>query len=178
MIEIRRASPPDGGALGEIHAEAWKAAYAPFFAPEFAAQAVRDRRTRWHARVAAGPETVLLASLDGRPLALAFFGPSADRPGLAELYSFYGHPDGWGSGIAAALIDATLCRMSEGGAAGAHLWTLRDTPQSRRFYTKSGFTETGGTRLHDFGDGSPLQQVEYERVFTGPSGRRHHSAHC
>ncbi|MFD3776210.1 hypothetical protein [Streptomyces sp. NPDC058612] len=27
-------------------------------------------------------------------------------------------------------------------------------------------------------DGSPLQQVAYERVFTGPPGRRRHSAHC
>jgi RimJ/RimL family protein N-acetyltransferase len=43
-----------------------------------------------------------------------------------------------------------------------HLWTLRDTPQSRRFYTKCGFTETGATTTRDFGDGNPLAQVEYE----------------
>ncbi|MET9607863.1 GNAT family N-acetyltransferase [Streptomyces sp. NPDC006512] len=169
MIEVRRAAPQDGDVLGEIHVAAWQAAYAPFFAPEFAARAVRDRLTRWHARVNGGPDTVLLAALDGRPLALAFFGPSADRPGLMEIHSFYGHPDGWGSGIATALMEATLHHLRERGAAGAHLWTLRDTPRSRRFYAKSGFSETGAARPHDFGDGLPLQQVEYELVFADTS---------
>ncbi|MEV7728519.1 GNAT family N-acetyltransferase [Streptomyces sp. NPDC087917] len=161
MIEVRRAGPQDGDVLGEIHVAAWAAAHVPFFEAEFAARALRDRRGRWHARVGAGPETVLLATLDGRPLALSFFGPSADRPGLGEIHSFYGHPDGWGSGIAGALMDETLRVLREEGADGAHLWTLRDTPRSRRFYVKSGFTETGAQRPHDFGDGSPLTQVEY-----------------
>ncbi|GAA3260657.1 GNAT family N-acetyltransferase [Streptomyces lavendulae] len=164
MIEIRRAGPADGAVLGEIHAAAWEAAYAPFFAPDFAARAVEDRRHRWHARVGGGAETVLLASVDGRPLALSFFAPSPDRPGLAEIFSVYGHPDGWGSGVAAALMDATLARLREDGFARAHLWTLRGTPQSRRFYAKCGFTETGASRAHDFGDGNPLDQVEYERA--------------
>lgn len=163
MIEIRRAGPADGDALGEIHAAAWEAAYAPFFTPEFAADGVRDRRNRWHARIADGPETVLLAVLDGRPAALAFFGPSESRPGLAEIHSFYAHPDGWGSGVSAALMDETLNRLRAAGYTGAHLWTLRDTPRSRRFYAKSGFAEYGAARAHDFGDGNPLEQVEYER---------------
>ncbi|MER5813028.1 GNAT family N-acetyltransferase [Streptomyces sp. NPDC002033] len=167
MIEIRRAGPADGGALGEIHAAAWEAAYAPFFAPEFAARAVEDRRRRWHARVGAGrPETVLLGAVDGRPLGLTFFAasPGPGGPGLAEIFSVYAHPDGWGSGVAAALMDATLDRLRESGFARAHLWTLRDTPRSRRFYAKCGFHETGASRPYDFGDGNPLEQVEYERT--------------
>jgi hypothetical protein len=43
-----------------------------------------------------------------------------------------------------------------------NLWTLRDTPQSRRFYLKTGFADTGATRQRDFGNGR-LPQVEYER---------------
>ncbi|MFD4135139.1 GNAT family N-acetyltransferase [Streptomyces goshikiensis] len=171
MIEIRRAGPADGEALGRIHAAAWEAAYGPFFAPEFAAREVRSRRTRWHARVAAPAEasagrwgTILLAEVDGRPLALSVFLPSPTRPGLAEIGTFYGHPDGWGTGVAAALMAETLRRLGDAGSAGAHLWTLRDTPRSRRFYVKCGFTETGATRTHDFGDGNPLAQVEYERT--------------
>jgi hypothetical protein len=53
---------------------------------------------------------------------------------------------------------------SASGFPAVHLWTLRDTPQSRRFYVKSGFAETGATRDLDFGDGRPLPQVEYERT--------------
>ncbi|MFE1415623.1 GNAT family N-acetyltransferase [Streptomyces sp. NPDC058746] len=165
MIDVRPAVPGDGDVLGEIHAAAWEAAYAPFFAPGFAAQAVRDRRGRWHARITGqhGRETVLLAVRDGRPLALSFCGPSESRPGLAEVYSCYSHPDGWGSGAAAVLMTETLRHLRAAGFTRVHLWTLRDTPRSRRFYTKAGFFESGGERTFDFGDGNPLVQIEYER---------------
>ncbi|MFJ6940300.1 GNAT family N-acetyltransferase [Streptomyces sp. NPDC101132] len=164
MIEIRRAEPADGDALGEIHAAAWEAAYAPFFDPGFARAGVRDRRSRWHERIAGpDPDTVLLALADGHPLALSWSAPSRERPGSAELYSFYAHPDGWGTGIAAALMTGTLDHLRESGFEGVHLWTLRDTPRSRRFYAKSGFTASGLTRTHDFGDGHPLPQLEYQR---------------
>ncbi|UQX04515.1 GNAT family N-acetyltransferase [Streptomyces sp. RerS4] len=164
MIVLRHAAPGDGHVLGEIHAAAWEAAYAPFFAPEFAADAVRDRLGRWHARITDGPETLLLAELDGRPLALSYYTPSEHRPGSVEILSFYAHPDGWGSGVAAALMTDTLSRLREAGFAHVHLWTLRDTARSRRFYAKSGFAESGRERALDFGDGNPLTQVEYERT--------------
>ncbi|MFI9626233.1 GNAT family N-acetyltransferase [Streptomyces sp. NPDC052042] len=163
MIEVRRAGPGDGDVLGEIHATAWQAAYTPFFDAEFAARGVFSRLTRWHERVERRTDTILLAEQDGRPLALSFFAPSTTRPGQAEIHSFYGHPDGWGSGIATVLMTETLRRLAADGFPRAHLWTLRDTPQSRRFYAKCGFTESGATRTFDFGDGNPLEQVEYER---------------
>jgi GNAT superfamily N-acetyltransferase len=163
VIEVRRALPADGDALGEIHAASWEASYAPLFDPAFAARGVEDRRGRWHGLIAAGAGPILLAARDGRPLALSYALPSESRPGLAEIYSFYGHPDGWGTGVAAALMTETLSCLREEGFASVHLWTLRDTPQSRRFYEKCGFTETGAAKTRDFG-GTPLPQVEYERA--------------
>ncbi|GAA3688192.1 GNAT family N-acetyltransferase [Streptomyces iranensis] len=164
MFTVRRAGQYDGDVLGEIHAAAWEAAYAPFFAPEFAARAVQSRRTRWHKRLAQGAGTILLAEHDSRPLAMSAFGPSSARPGLAEILTFYSHPDSWGSGVAAALMTETLRHLRNDKFAQVHLWTLRDTPRSRHFYAKCGFTERGTARTHDFGDGTPLDQVEYERV--------------
>ncbi|MFC5823824.1 GNAT family N-acetyltransferase [Nonomuraea insulae] len=163
VFTVSPASPADGGAVGEIHAESWKAAYAGFFAQDFFEAAVRDRRGRWHDKLLAEPDaTALLAAVDGRPLAFSYFGPSPARPGWAEIFGFYGHPDGWGSGVASALMTATLTKIGEQGFTRIHLWTLRDTPQSRRFYAKSGFTESGTVRDHDFGDGTLIDQVEYE----------------
>jgi len=156
---LTRTRPADGDALGEIHAAAWEAAYAPFFKPDFAARAVQDRRTRWHRLIADAGLPILLGAVDGRPLVLYY--SVASRPGAAEIYSFYGHPDGWGTGVAAALMAGTLELLRDTGFDRVHLWTLRDTPQSRRFYTKCGFTETGATTTRDFGDGNPLAQVEY-----------------
>ncbi|MGW3559634.1 N-acetyltransferase family protein [Streptomyces sp. NPDC000963] len=161
MFDIRIAGPDDAEALGDVHAAGWEAAYAPFFSPEFAALGVSDRRTRWHARIGEG--TLLLASFEGRPLALSWSGASPRRPDWAEVYGFYGHPDGWGSSIAPALMARTLVHPRAGGHERVHLWTLRDTPRSRRFYEKSGYVPTGASRSHDFGDGNPLAQVEYAR---------------
>ncbi|GAB1516663.1 N-acetyltransferase family protein [Actinophytocola sp. KF-1] len=164
MIDVRQATPADGDALGEVHAAAWAAAYAPFFGPEFAERAVADRLARWHGVLADGRGAVLLAAVGGRPLVLSYSVPSETRPGSAEIVSFYGHPDSWGTGAAAALMAGTLEHLRGTGFTRVHLWTLRDTPQSRRFYTKCGFTETGATTTRDFGDGNPLAQVEYERA--------------
>ncbi|MFG2296058.1 GNAT family N-acetyltransferase [Streptomyces sp. NPDC048603] len=164
MIGVRRAGAGDGDVLGEIHAAAWEKVYAPFFESGFAVREVRSRRTRWHERVAGGTAEILIAELDGRPLALSSFAPSATRPGLAEILSFYNHPDGWGSGIAPVLMTETLRLLRAGRFAEVHLWTLRDTPQSRRFYGKCGFAESGAARSCDFGAGNSLEQVEYHRV--------------
>jgi RimJ/RimL family protein N-acetyltransferase len=159
------ASSSHGDVVGEIHAESWKAAYADFFSPEFFTEAVRLRRNRWHGVLAETEQTVMLAALHGRPLAYSYFGSSPVRQESAEILGFYGHPDGWGSGVAGALMTASLQRMRDDGFRGVHLWTLRDTSQSRRFYAKSGFAESGAVRGHDFGDGNPIQQVEYELSF-------------
>ncbi|GAA3123908.1 hypothetical protein GCM10010485_73100 [Streptosporangium carneum] len=148
--------------MGEVHSESWRAAYSGFFSPEFAAEAIAQRRHKWHGVLAESENTALLAALDGRALAFSYFGPSATRPGSAEIFGFYGHPDGWGSGVASLLMASSLRRIREDGFGHVHLWTLRDTPQSRRFYAKSGFTESGVVRDHDYGDGNPLAQVEYE----------------
>ncbi|MGI5126567.1 N-acetyltransferase family protein [Pseudonocardia sp. CA-107938] len=161
-IAVRPAGVADSAVVGEIHAESWSVAYAPFFEPDFAAGQIADRRIRWTDRLRAGG--VLLGTVGGRPLAFSWAGPSPSRAGIAELYGFYGHPDGWGSGVAAALMAETLAVVRAGGYDRVHLWTMRDTPQSRRFYAKSGFVETGAFRDHDFGDGRPLVQVEYERA--------------
>jgi RimJ/RimL family protein N-acetyltransferase len=164
MIDVRVAQVEDADALGEIHAASWAAAYAPFFAPEFARRNIEDRRHgRWPKRLADGLGSVLLAEVDGRPRALSWYLPSATRAGLGEINGFYGHPDGWGSGVAAALMAETLLRLRAAGFRRVHLWTVRDTPQSRRFYAKCGFTESGATRRYDFGEGNALDQVEYER---------------
>lgn len=162
MIEVRRAGPGDAGVLGEIHAAAWAAAYARFFEPGFAAAAIADRLTRWHELIVDEAGTIMLAALEGRPLVLSRSVASTTRPGSAEIHSCYGHPDGWGTGVAAALMTGTLEVLRDNGFTGVHLWTLRDTPRSRRFYTKCGFTETGVTRAWDYGDGNPLDQVEYQ----------------
>lgn len=168
MFTVTEATPEDGDAVGEIHAESWQAVYAKFFSPEFAAEAVRHRRGKWRGVLLENRDTVMLGALDGRPLAYTYFGASPARPEYAEIFGCYAHPDGWGTGVANALMAATLRRIGEQGFGRVHLWTLRDTAQSRRFYRKIGFTESGAVRGHDFGDGNPIDQVEYALILLRP----------
>jgi GNAT superfamily N-acetyltransferase len=162
-ITVRPATTEEGQTVGEIHAASWAAAYGPLFPEKVARSGIESRLGRWHERLASEKGLVMLGFVGGRPLAMSWSMPSETRPGLAEIYSFYTHPDGWGSGVSMALMDGTLEQLQAQGFDHVHLWTLRDTPQSRRFYTKCGFIETGTTQTRDFGDGIPLAQVEYER---------------
>jgi GNAT superfamily N-acetyltransferase len=155
------AGVADAVAVGEVHSASWAAAYAPLFPVEFAELGVTDRKARWGPRIAAGDGLVMLGLRSGRPLAMSW---SETDGAEAEIHSFYTHPDGWGSGVSAALMSALLARLRACGVTRVRLWTLRDTPQSRRFYLKCGFTETGVTQTRDFGDGNPLHQVEYEQL--------------
>ncbi|MGC4938652.1 GNAT family N-acetyltransferase [Kribbella sp. DT2] len=164
MIDVRPAAPTDGAAVGAVHAASWAAAYAPFFDREFAAAEIDSRLTRWHDRLRNPSGLILLARLDDRPLGLSWSVPSTERPGHGEILSLYAHPDGWGTGVAAELMTTTLEHLRQDGYRQVHLWTLRDTPRSRRFYVKSGFAETGQTRDRDFGDGHPLAQLEFART--------------
>ncbi|WP_432863612.1 GNAT family N-acetyltransferase [Microbispora rosea] len=90
---------------------------------------MRQRRTKWHNVLIGQQGSVMLAALDGRPLALFYRGSSPTRPGSAEIFGFSGRPDGWGTGIASALMIAAFGGLRESGIAHVHLWTLRYTPR-------------------------------------------------
>ncbi|GAA3692122.1 hypothetical protein GCM10022224_067260 [Nonomuraea antimicrobica] len=168
VIAIREAGPGDGDVLGEIHAISWGISHGPLCTPKVAAAGIEERRTKWAAILAEGEDTPLLALLDDRPGAFARFGASSSRPGLAEIHTFFAHPEVWGRGLAAALLAATLDRLREAGYDRVHLWTLRDSAQARRFYAKNGFGETGRRHDHDFGEGPPVALVELERTVSAP----------
>ncbi|WP_219470928.1 GNAT family N-acetyltransferase [Nonomuraea rhizosphaerae] len=164
VITVHPAAPGDGDILGEIHALSWGVSHGPLCAPKVAAAGIEERRAKWHSVLAEGADTILLARLNGRPGAFARFGASTFRPGLAEIHTFFAHPDVWGSGIATALLAAVLDRVRDAGYGDVHLWTLRDSAQARRFYAKHGFTETGRTHDHIFDEGPPLVLIELERA--------------
>ncbi|MEU5567623.1 GNAT family N-acetyltransferase [Micromonospora musae] len=164
LITVHPAEPGDGDILGEIHALSWGVSHGPFCTPKVAAAGVEERRAKWHGILAEGGDSILLARLNERPAAFARFGASTFRPGLAEIHTFFAHPDVWGSGIAKELLLAVLDRARAAGYDDVHLWTLRDSAQARRFYAKNGFVETGRTHEHDFGEGPPLALVELERA--------------
>ncbi|MEU1387561.1 MULTISPECIES: GNAT family N-acetyltransferase [unclassified Nonomuraea] len=167
VITVHPAQPGDGDVLGEIHALSWGVSHGPLCAPKVAAAGIEERRGKWHGILAEGGDPILLARLNERPGAFARFGASTSRPGSAEIYTFFAHPDVWGSGIAGVLLTAVLDAARDAGYDDVHLWTIRDSAQARRFYAKNGFTETGRTHDHEFEEGPALALIELERALPG-----------
>jgi ribosomal protein S18 acetylase RimI-like enzyme len=72
------------------------------------------------------------------------------RP-TAELSKVYVHPDHHGSGVAAALVAATVDEAIRRGAASVWLGVNQENARANRFYDKSGFALVG-TKRFEVGD--------------------------
>ena len=100
---------------------------------------------------------LLLAEVDGVPVGYAMLvgGPIADPDVRAvvdqeksiELSKFYVLADSHGSGVAGALMTATLVEAAASGAAHCWLGVNQENVRAARFYEKSGFTVRGTKRF-------------------------------
>lgn len=100
---------------------------------------------------------LLLAEADGAPVGYAMLvgGPVADPDVRAlvdpatsiELSKFYVLADRHGSGVASALMAATLAEAAASGAADCWLGVNQQNARAARFYEKSGFTVRGTKRF-------------------------------
>lgn len=169
---VRPALRNDATAIGECHAQAWRAAYPAIFPPGFLSQAVAYRRHNTGRRlvqklVDEGRETLtdgsvlLIADLSETVVGFTHAGPSDDHSETLEIFAFYVHPNSWGSGIAQSLWAATLSYLRPHTSGPLVLWTLEGARRARRFYERNGWRPTGRTRAHDFGDEHTYPTVEY-----------------
>lgn len=167
-VVIRAARPIDADAIGEVHAEAWRVGYRHIFSREDLTRLVEQRRTdRWPTAFAdpGFSETTLLVALRSGIVGFVHFGPSRAGPDhVGEIYSFNVHPDEWGSGAAAALMQEACDKLSDRGNTTIRLWTYQDAGRARRFYEKTGFQPTGHTKQEGPDGGPTVTEVEYSHA--------------
>jgi GNAT superfamily N-acetyltransferase len=124
--------------------------------PEFERERVeRWRAWTWHEL---NDSELYVAVLDDRVVGFSHFGPEREQPecdqsgtdqistnvsSAGEVYGFYLHPDAWGSGAAAALMERSVERLTARRHTMAVLWVLRDNPRARAFYEKVGWHASG-----------------------------------
>ena len=97
-----------------------------------------------------GPLTIRIGrDADGTPVGFAVAGPSRDEPPVRELELaiLYLDPEWFGTGLGAALIQATL------GDAPASVWVAEDNPRAIRFYAKHGFALDGARKVEPMYEG-------------------------
>ena len=180
MIEIRPAVLDDVDALCAAHVEGWRTGYRGVFPDELldSAAFAESRHAQWSsAWWLQDPRQALFAGvLDGRVLGFANVGGEridgvAQEFGRGEVYAFYLHPHGWGTGLATRLMDAGEAWLGEQGRSQAVLWVLRDNPRARAFYDKAGWAWTGeettwgGPQLPGITIPEPVAEVQYGREF-------------
>jgi GNAT superfamily N-acetyltransferase len=171
---VRLGTVEDGPGIGEVHAASWEAAYESFLDPEFLRRAVMGRREGWRfaiSHVLSRSHLVLVAGYNDRVLAFSDSGLNDEH--TAEVFGFYGHPEGWGSGLAALLMEET-CAVLSTVASRVVLWTPDQAHRARHFYERMGFALTGRTRTEELSDWgadptfAPVATVEYERDLGPP----------
>ena len=154
-IEIREATADDALAIADAHSSAWEVAYRGVVPDSVLDDpAMREARIAgWTRRLNEGPPVgagdpdnrVFAGLVDRRVVGFGHAGREAPREGSehrGEIYGFYLHPDAWGSGAGAALMEVCLAEL-RGRFETAVLWVLRDNPRARRFYEKTGWSTTG-----------------------------------
>lgn len=162
MITIREATADDAVAVATAHVAAWRTGYRGVFPDAYldTDEFAQRRHDRWEHRLRDGPpdngnvlNTILVPELDGRVVGFGHVGDEdvgdegdGEPSGRGEVYGFYLHPDAWGSGIATLLMAACEARLAA-HFEQAVLWTLFDTPRSRRFYEKVGWVCGDGDDL-------------------------------
>jgi GNAT superfamily N-acetyltransferase len=158
-ITVRRALPGDESALHKLAAETFGLACPPGTLPadveDFIARHLSEER---FASYLADPDRiVLVAESDSAPVGYSMLvrGPIADPDVRAlldgeatiELSKFYVLLDSHGSGIAAALMAATLDEAAATGAATCWLGVNQQNVRGAKFYAKHGFHVVGTKRF-------------------------------
>ncbi len=177
-MTIRAATRADADGITDVQVASWRAGYAHVF-PEsvlYGDDFDGSRRRFWTAwRFAPGHRIAVAAVADQtaddaaaggeRVVGFASYGPERERArgftGRGELWAFYLHPDVWGTGIAATLIDHAHDRLRAEGFHEAVLWVLDDNPRARRFYEKHGWAATGIEATPDMYADAPVTELEY-----------------
>lgn len=149
MIVVREAAVSDADALGRVHVEAWRAAYAGMMPDDFLASLDPAKRAaRWRERLGASTkDRATFVALDETNALVGFVsvGPARDG-GDGELYAINVAPRAWGTGAATALLARAVEALRVLGHREAILWVLRQNARARRFYEREGWRQTGDRR--------------------------------
>lgn len=150
-VLVRAATPGDSRCIARVNVQSWREARTEQVPAALIEQLdVELSEWRWSARLRGetprGAERLgdaWVALVDGRVIGFSSGGPTrdADRPrSEPELYALYVLASHYGTGVAAALLDAAI------GTGTASVWVLSDNARAIAFYAKHRFIPDGTSR--------------------------------
>ena len=180
MISIRRARPADAPAIGEIHAQVWRSAYAGILPDAYLSGLSAARLAGFYQRAVLDRReghAVFVAVAGGAVVGFAS-GGKARRPGIAdgEIETLYLLEDWRERGAGRRLMRAMGAHLRAIGCRSVMLWVLRDNP-TRWFYSHLGGKEAAREAIRVAG--SEVEQVAFAwepieslLAATAPAGER------
>ncbi|PWR06224.1 GNAT family N-acetyltransferase [Micromonospora acroterricola] len=139
MIEMSVLTPDDWPIWRELRLAALTEAPEAFGAQLADWQGDGDTEQRWRDRLAIPGSHNLVASLDGRPVAMAS-GVPMPTEGEVALTSMWVHPDARGRGVGDRLVDEVARWAKEQGAQRVGLGVAPDNAAAIGLYRRTGFT--------------------------------------
>lgn len=117
----------------------------------------------WNERLADATSSMFVAVEDGR--ILGFLQIRADGH-EGEIMSLYVDPSAWTRGVGSRLLEFGETWLAAEGASIGHLWTARESRQSRGFYEHRRWIASGREQTQMLPSDVALHEVEYRKSLT------------
>jgi GNAT superfamily N-acetyltransferase len=162
MLTTRAGRLADAAAVAGLWTAANVARHAEIGLPlgPVAGGDIAEAQQQVHRRLADPASFAVLADEDGELVAMVLVlqaldqdGASADPlPGLAHVSMVAVHPNRWGQGLGALVLDVAGRDARKRGFARAQLWTHETNRRAQRLYERLGWIASGRTKIDDHGE--------------------------
>jgi GNAT superfamily N-acetyltransferase len=144
---IRDATAEDALAIGDLHAESWRATYRGILLDEYLDRYVlNERRCLWQKRFSEESLAmfVLVAGTNTELTGFVCVFPEEDGVFGSLLDNLHVTPRLTGQGIGRLLLSEAARRLtSNGTTTGLYLWVIEQNVRARRFYERAGAVIVG-----------------------------------
>jgi GNAT superfamily N-acetyltransferase len=162
MVTTRAGRLADATAVAALWTAANVARHAEIGLPlgPVAGGGIAEAQQQVQRRLADPAGFAVLAEEDGEPVAMVLVlqaldhdGASPDPlPGLAHVSMVAVHPDRWGRGLGALVLEAARRDARTRGFTRAQLWTHETNRRAQRLYERLGWAASGRTKIDDHGE--------------------------
>jgi GNAT superfamily N-acetyltransferase len=170
-LTTRLATPEDATAIAVAHVRAWQVAYEGIVPASYLLGIDVDERTKTWESILSGEVAVegmraptdVVAVKDGRVVGFANVGPFRRAPSDAtagEIWAIYVHPDHWGTGAGAALMQEAVAEFARQTVTRGYLWVLEDNALARAFYERFGWRANDAFETLEI-DAEELREIRY-----------------
>lgn len=162
-MDVRAATVDDIGEIQQVARQTWTVAYEDIVGPEEIERAMQE----WYAssaieqQLAADDVGYFVATDSGDVFGYASSGPS-DAENCGELYSIYVHPDRWGDGVGARLLERATDHVVGLGFGRMRVAVLAENDVGNAFYRRCGFTLSEENEIELFTD-ETFEEFVYHR---------------